>query len=256
MEDFGYIKDEEKKYFSANRRKIALIIGSILSVAAFIYVTINAYYYVYQDENSNIEVIKSPEEPIKIIEGEQQSQNSAPVDHTIYEDIFGNNKSKILKATDNKIQKSQKEIIPPRPVEPVTKTVAKEERTVEKNEKIINYSTENKTVANNDFLTKTTETKNEKKENTVQNKKRYARVQIAAMASKQAAEDYWEKLNRLYPNLFSGLKIYIEEVNLGKKGIFYRLQIGNFFNQVNAEEFCNKYVTQAHKTRADCIVVE
>jgi hypothetical protein len=45
-------------------------------------------------------------------------------------------------------------------------------------------------------------------------------------------------------------------VSLGKRGIFYRLQIGEFFNQIEAEEFCGKYVAQTKKSRADCIVVE
>jgi hypothetical protein len=102
----------------------------------------------------------------------------------------------------------------------------------------------------------------EKRDNTaapakkLSGKKVMVRVQVAAMTSKEAAQDNWKKLNRLYPDLFGDFKPFIEKVDLGKRGIFYRLQVGNFFNQVEAEEFCSRYVAKAQKSRADCIVVE
>ena len=76
------------------------------------------------------------------------------------------------------------------------------------------------------------------------------------MTSVKSAEDYWVKLNEAYSRLLSSLDPYIEEVDLGKRGTFYRLQVGTFYNQIEAEEFCNKYVAKTHKTRADCIIVE
>ena len=89
-----------------------------------------------------------------------------------------------------------------------------------------------------------------------QQRKKYIRVQIAAMSSKELAEDQWKRLLRTHPNLFVNLRSAIQKVDLGKRGIFYRLQIGEFFNQIEAENFCQKYIAQVQKTRADCIVVE
>lgn len=89
-----------------------------------------------------------------------------------------------------------------------------------------------------------------------QQRKKYIRVQIAAMSSKELAEDQWKRLLRTHPNLFVNLRSAIQKVDLGKRGIFYRLQIGEFFNQIEAENFCQKYISQVQKTRADCIVVE
>ena len=82
------------------------------------------------------------------------------------------------------------------------------------------------------------------------------RVQISAMSSKENCEEYWKKISRLHPEIFSGTKYFIEEVDLGRRGIFFRLQIGEFFNQIDAEEFCTRFVSKAQKTRSDCIVVE
>jgi sRNA-binding carbon storage regulator CsrA len=87
-------------------------------------------------------------------------------------------------------------------------------------------------------------------------KKRIIRVQIAAFNSKKLANDYWKNLDNNYNYIFANLKPYIEEADLGKKGIFYRLQIGNFINQIDAENFCKSFVAQTKKTRLDCIIVE
>jgi hypothetical protein len=76
------------------------------------------------------------------------------------------------------------------------------------------------------------------------------------MTSKAASKEYWRRLNKLYPKLFTNLKSFTQEVDLQKRGIFYRLQVGDFYNQIDAEEFCNRYIMQAQKSRADCIVVE
>ena len=90
-EDFGYLKnDDEKKVARIIKR--ALLFGSVLfSIVCFIYITINAYYFVYQDKDSNIKVIKSPLEPIKIVE-ENQTSDIKDIDKTIYDNIVGNQK--------------------------------------------------------------------------------------------------------------------------------------------------------------------
>ncbi len=87
-------------------------------------------------------------------------------------------------------------------------------------------------------------------------KKRTIRVQIAAMSSKEMAEETWGKATGTNPALFNGLKRFVVEVDLGKRGIFYRLQVGEFYNQVSAEDFCSRFVISAKKSRFDCIIVE
>lgn len=259
MEDFGYQKDEEQSQFSSAARRVFLVSATLFSIACFIYVTISAYYFVYQDGNSNIETIKSPQGPIKVSEDEQNvgNENSMQIDRSIYEDIFGN-KKETLKQENTKIRHAptpalppKKEVSPPTIVENNSAPMANQEQ------KIVVYSDQNKKNQAKDFLTKTSgEERASVTPKEKMAKKRAVRVQVAAMTSRDAAEEQWNKLKRLYSNLFSGLKPFTEEVNLGKRGIFYRLQIGNFYNQIEAEEFCNHYVSQAKKSRADCIVVE
>jgi hypothetical protein len=92
--------------------------------------------------------------------------------------------------------------------------------------------------------------------NNLEKKYKSIRVQISAMSSKENCKDYFQKLSNQYSKLFSKRKSYVEEANLGKRGIFYRLQIGDFFNQIEAEEFCAQFISQTQKNRSECIIVE
>lgn len=267
MEDFGYKKDESQSRFSDVTKKAFLIGATLFSIACFVYVTINAYYFVYQDENSDIEVIKAEEGPIKVVEEKPaDGEGSMQIDRTIYEDIFGN-KARRKEVANPKIRSSETPALPPKMVE-IDRRLIKENTpssVVEKptaakpEQKIVVYSdAAKKDTPSKDLLTKTSgeERVSPVKPAPVKSQKRSVRVQIAAMTSKAAADENWSKISKLNSSLFSGLKPFIEEANLGKRGIFYRLQVGNFYNQVEAEEFCNKYVTQTKKNKGDCIVVE
>ena len=285
MEDFGYVKDGKKKDLSALTKKIALSCATLFSISCFIYITINAYYYVYEEQDNNVETISSPEGPIKVVEEDDVAiRGDGPkINDSIYEDIFGTKKESIAKVA-SKIRISPEPAKPPKNFVEDTMlsesvpdlNVAENEKTekevqkpVQKPDKkqqqqILVYSDKPKeTAGTQDLLTKgKAEVKFPKKQLSDQNldkeksdKRRYVRVQIAALTSKKSAEEYWQKINN-NSRLTSGLKSFTEEVNLGKKGIFFRLQIGNFSDQVEAEGFCKKYILQMQKAKADCIVVE
>ncbi len=278
MEDFGYVKDENKRNFSQTMRKVALSCATLFSISCFIYVTISAYYYFYEEENGEVETIKSPEMPIKVIEADQVAvRDEGPkINDSIYEDIFGNKKESLEKVAP-KIRLSPQPALPPVDSESTPafneSEVAidknknenpKAEKTVtNKQQKIIVYN-DKPDQSSQDLLSKnnsakTADTKktfsDQKLDKAKNDKRHYVRVQLAAMTSKKAAEDYWKKVSS-NSRLFSGLKSVTEEVDLGKKGTFYRLQVGNFSDQVDAEDFCKKYTLQLNKSKADCIVVE
>jgi hypothetical protein len=281
MEDFGYQKDEEQAAFMQLMRRLFLVGATLFSIACFVYVTINAYYFVYQDGNSGeIETIKSPEGPIKVSENENEAAGvgAVQIDRSIYEDIFGNNRKAAERTSNPKIREHLQPALPPKNVavapkavapavvekmQPIeTKTPAKEapKQAPAKDQKMLVYSDKEKAeTPSKDLLTsvdgrqRTTDPMPTKP---VAKKRSAVRVQVAAVTSQAAAEENWDRLNRLYPELFSRLKPFTQEVDLGKRGIFYRLQIGSFYNQIEAEEFCNRYVAQAKKSKSDCIVVE
>ena len=271
MEDFGYKKTNEQEKNPLLAKKFFLISATFLSLSAFVYITINAYYFINQNNsNKEIETIKGPDLPIKLYEGGDYNDksNERIVNRTIYDDIFGNKKDNLKE--EIKINKNQEPAYPPRNYKnQIIENNIKEnfddsENLVKKIDEISNEKNEKSLTVNNQIEEKKIEkTKSQPRIAEVpikvqpQIRKRSAiRVQISAMSSKENCEEYWKKLSRLHPEIFSGTKYFIEEVDLGRRGIFFRLQIGEFFNQIDAEEFCSKFVSKAQKTRSDCIVVE
>jgi hypothetical protein len=255
MEDFGYKKIDDKTELPGAAKRVLLGFATLFSIAVFIYITISAYYFVYQDKNSDIETIHSPEGPIKVTEAEEDT--GIKVDHDIYEDIFGSKKGSLA----NRNVKVRDRVEPALPKKEVVKKEENKKEVIAKEaEKIVVYSAEKKEppkqILNKD------EREIEKRDNTApaqkkrSTEKRIIRVQIAAMSSREAALDQWGKLNSNYSSIFSDLKPYVEKVDLGKRGVFHRLQIGNFPDQISAEKFCSRYVAQTRKSSADCIIVE
>jgi hypothetical protein len=278
MEDFGYLKDDNNNN-SAIIKKAAMIGATLFSISCFIYVTISAYNFIRMDEkNRVIEIIKSPEEPIKVVEEYKYDEinnqnNGVKIDKEIYEDIFGN-KKEALASNPKHIRMQEEPASPPiidqqfqddeelespqdlktEKSQTTTKQLTKAEIN-NQNNKIIVFSQNNQQNKNDQILLGQTNQRSQLNTNN-QHKKRTVRVQVAAFNSKKLSKEYWQKINHDYDNLLSNLRYYIEEADLGKKGIFYRLQIGNFINQIEAENFCNRFVLQAKKTRSDCIIVE
>jgi len=275
-EDFGYLKDEEQNRLALIAKK-ALLLGSVLfSIACFVYITINAYYFAYHDKDSDIKVIKSPPEPIKVVEEEGEGTVVKDIDKTIYDNIVGNKnlaKENIdnvkiieqartpLAVRSTAIKYSAAEIVVDNSA---NKTAASNqpfapEKTDNSKIMVYNGDTQNKKVNDASLVApKKEQLKNqtENKVTEVKPTKGLSRVQVAALTSKNVAMDYWLKLNKNYPNLLSNLNYFISEVNLGSKGTFYRLQIGNFRSQVEAEDFCRRFISQAGRSKADCIIVE
>ncbi len=282
-EDFGYLKDEEQNRAIIIVKK-ALLLGSVLfSISCFVYITVNAYYFAYHDKDSDVKVIKSPSEPIKVIK-EGEGIIIKDIDKTIYDNIVGNrnlarenlNNVKILEQVTTPLVRKR---VPALIKENLNNNFGNKSSLTrkEKNSKIIvngqnkrpNKAGDKMVVYNTNKqnhvsdISLKSRRKNTKaattKKKSIRKKKSLrglSRVQVAAFSSRESAVNYWSTLNKDYSNLVSRLNYFISEANLGNKGIFYRLQIGNFRNQVDAEEFCRKFISQAGKTRADCIIVE
>jgi len=235
MEDFGFERGQTKEKVFFVSKKIFWASATLFSLACFLYITISSYSYFYNDKNSKIETITTSEKTLKSFENAGQkhdSDYSKQIDRAIYEDIFGSKNSKIVEVEPNKVKKLSPPTLPPK--------------------KEVKKQTDNKT-------TKVRKTnKYEEKELTIKAKKRsrIVRVQIAAMTSKDGSRKAWNDFQKKYPDLFKGLTPYVQEVDLGKRGVFYRLQAGEFFNQLEAEKFCEKYVSSSKKSRSDCIIVE
>ena len=259
MEDFGYSKKQEETSAALIIKRAFLIGATLFSIACFVYVTINAYNFVNQNEK-DIETIFPAADPIKIIEEEKSQDENLKIDNSIYEDIFGNKKHvaekevKIRESIEQSSDNSKKNLIDKK--ESSKSENSKPEKIAENKNQVEQISTLKQTQNQENSAKNIAEKSPEKNIVQKNNERKFVKVQIGALTSKSSANDYLKRLQELYPELFSGLKSFIEEADLGKRGKFYRLQIGNFFDQIRAEEFCNKYIRKTGKNKAECIVVE
>jgi cell division septation protein DedD len=80
------------------------------------------------------------------------------------------------------------------------------------------------------------------------------RVQIASVKSEREANEEWKRLKSKYPVLLRRLNLSVARVDLGVKGIFYRLLIGPLPDKSAANDFCQsvkvrKISCLIHKTK-------
>ncbi len=64
------------------------------------------------------------------------------------------------------------------------------------------------------------------------------RVQIAAMRTGQAAEQVWQAAVTKYDDLLGELRLNVEEVTLGERGTYYRVQAGPLAGKSQADALC------------------
>jgi len=66
-------------------------------------------------------------------------------------------------------------------------------------------------------------------------------VQLASVRSNEAAKSFWDDIKIKHKNLIkSELYHDIKTVDLGSKGIYYRLRVSGFRNKKTADTLCNK----------------
>jgi len=66
------------------------------------------------------------------------------------------------------------------------------------------------------------------------------RVQLAALKTEADAKTAWKRLAAKYPDVLGPLAMHLERVDLGTKGIYYRVQAGPFTDKNAARDICTK----------------
>ena len=77
-------------------------------------------------------------------------------------------------------------------------------------------------------------------------------VQLASVKSEARARDEWNRLQDRYAELLGDMKLMLHRVDLGERGVFYRMQTGPFPNRTTAIDMCR----QLKAAKLDCIVAE
>jgi hypothetical protein len=78
------------------------------------------------------------------------------------------------------------------------------------------------------------------------------RLQLGAMRTPEAAGHEWERLKRRHADLLGALEYGAQRVDLGPRGLFYRIQAGPLADAAQAERRCAEL-----KHRGEgCIIVK
>ena len=75
-------------------------------------------------------------------------------------------------------------------------------------------------------------------------------VQLASLKSAESATGAWTRLQGRHGELLGDLELILQRVDLGERGIFFRLQTGPFPNLATAQDMCR----QLKAADLDCIV--
>ena len=78
------------------------------------------------------------------------------------------------------------------------------------------------------------------------------RVQLAAVKTKDGAQETWTKLQKKHAQLLSGKELTVVEIDKGSDGKFYRVQAGPFANRAAATDAC----VALKKLEQGCMVVK
>lgn len=76
-------------------------------------------------------------------------------------------------------------------------------------------------------------------------------IQLAALRSKDVAEQEWLRISELHSDLLAELAPLIQRVNLNEKGTLYRLRSGPIKERKNADELCSMLIDR----KLECLVV-
>ena len=77
-------------------------------------------------------------------------------------------------------------------------------------------------------------------------------VQLAALRARDGTRPAWARLQRAHPMLLGDRELTVQKIDLGERGIFYRVQAGFFPDRAGASALC-----RALKARQqDCLVVK
>ncbi len=77
-------------------------------------------------------------------------------------------------------------------------------------------------------------------------------VQLASLRAADRATAAWERLQKVFPSLLGDRTLFVEEVDLGSRGSFYRVQVASFQDRAEAAALC----AELKARKQDCLVVK
>ena len=248
-------------------RKYIIFIISILIIVLFCFIIFRSYkIYKIKSNVGNLPIIRSDVEIIKIKKDNRELKEIDVNSFYKTEEITESNFEK--HNLDNTINN----IVTTSAVEEITKNdqkpVIKEEE-IQKDDflDLVDNSNVVYDAAAQKYVQIPTETSNIKElvvnekqeENTIKVDDvddKFFKAQLVALRNQQQADNFINETKKKYSSILKNLNIFTVKIDLKEKGVFYRVQVGNFNTKEDAKKFCEEYVRLANKNLTNCIVVK
>ena len=246
-------------------KKYIVFALSIFIIMLFIFIILKSYkIYKIKNNVNNLPIIRSDVEIIKIKKDNRELKEIEVNSFYKTEEIDESNFEK--HNLDNTIN----DIVTTSAVEEITKQKTADKEFVEEKKDdfldLVDDNTITYDVATQKYVQAPVETSNIKElvvnekqeENNIEKKdvdNRFFKAQLIALRNQQQADNFINETRKKYTNILKNLNIFTVKIDLKEKGIFYRVQVGNFNTKEDAKKFCEEYVRIANKNLTNCIVV-
>jgi hypothetical protein len=238
-------------YGNRFNQKNILIVTALLFVAIFIFIIVKSYKISKtKNDMDNLPTIKSN---VYIIKTKNEVKELKTETNSFYESLENKRKEKNINIVgkaeevtaigddfilDSKINK-----------------IVDDNVFVENNNVVIDENIKKITI-NEKIETKSTDNIVKENKLTNINAGSYYRAQLIALKNQQQAKNFVDTTKKKYGNLLKNLDVFIVEIDLVDKGIFHRVQVGNFNTKDEASNFCKIYLKDSDKNTTNCIVVK
>ena len=246
-------------------KKYIVFALSIFIIMLFIFIILKSYkIYKIKNNVNNLPIIRSDVEIIKMKKDNRELKEIEVNSFYKTEEIDESNFEK--HNLDNTID----DIVTTSAVEEITKQKAADKDFAEEKKDdfldLVDDNTITYDVATQKYVQAPVETSNIKElvvnekqeENNIEKKdidNRFFKAQLIALRNQQQADNFINETRKKYTNILKNLNIFTVKIDLKEKGIFYRVQVGNFNTKEDAKKFCEEYVRIANKNLTNCIVV-
>ena len=240
-----------------NKKNILIAITSTVMLA-FCLILLKSYRIaqINGDENS-LPVIRAESDVVKV---KQETRELEFKTNSFYDNLNDKDEKVNINVTDGNINtnvgRNSEQITQKSELDnEINNVVNNSEFEVNNDDIVLNENIKTVKINENSRNQKTEELKNVIK---VEPRKKIElyKAQLIALKNKQQAQDFINKTKKVHSNLSKDFDIFMYEIDLGNKGIFYRVQVGDFNTKNDAQSFCKEYLKVTTKSATNCIVVK
>jgi hypothetical protein len=232
-------------------QKNVLIIVTLLFVAIFIFIIVKSYKI--SKTKNDIDSLPTIKSNVRVIKTKNEVKELKVETSSFYESLKNNQEEKKIKIVNK--NKEMATIDDNFVLDSKINKIVDDDAFVDNNGVVIDENIK-EIVINEKTEAKNTDVTNREKKTIGLNANNYYKAQLIALKNQQQAKNFVNMVKKMYGSLLKNLDVFIVEIDLMEKGVFYRVQVGNFNTKDDATDFCRNYLKDNDKNITNCIVVK